>query len=277
MFWQPDIRCNIVSPWLTGILDVLRPLVDTGDMATLVNTFAIRRPRVALWWFGTLLLGSPQIEKEMILWLETTEGRFGRGLSAISWADITTSAWTGSPNSFRDGDTIKVYSNPDDLVSRVDVLRCRFNLLLQASDWNTSCCWRPFGHIRKSQVELDLWPSLEQGSSRKYSHWLWWAGNDDPDVQLGFRRDTGRSVEMYDDLEIAEPRNWPSYDVSVPKNPSVVAVGQMLALFMKDVRGSIAESNAALPGFEHQVAEVLEHFAQRLVIRSVLRKSSLML
>lgn len=48
VFWQPDIPCNLVSPWLGGILDVLRPLIDTGDITTLVKTLALRRPRVAL-------------------------------------------------------------------------------------------------------------------------------------------------------------------------------------------------------------------------------------
>ncbi|KAK3373434.1 hypothetical protein B0T24DRAFT_260700 [Lasiosphaeria ovina] len=66
MFWQPDIQCNLVSPWLGGILDVLRPLIDARDIAALVKTFAMRRPRVALWWLGMLLLGSPNILEEMV-------------------------------------------------------------------------------------------------------------------------------------------------------------------------------------------------------------------
>jgi hypothetical protein len=71
------------------------------------------------------------------------------------------------------------------------------------------------------------------------------------DVQRGFRRDTGRFVEIHDDLGVTEPRNWPSsYDGSVSTGPSVVAVGKMLAFFMRDVRGGIAECNAALPGYE---------------------------
>jgi len=63
----------------------LRPLILDGDMATLVNSFTVRRPRIALWWLGVLLLGSPAVLDEIILWLQTTEGQRGLGLSASSW------------------------------------------------------------------------------------------------------------------------------------------------------------------------------------------------
>ena len=170
----------------------MRPLIDVRDLVGLMNTFALRRPRVALRWLGIFLLGSPDVLEEMVLWLETTEGRYGRGLSALSWPDITSSAWTASPNSFWDEDTMGSYPNPTDLVPRVDVLRCRFNFLLQNEEWNRSFCWRPYGHIRKIDVELDVWPSFEGSSIYEYSHWIWWIKNDDPDVQAGFRRDTGK-------------------------------------------------------------------------------------
>lgn len=253
MFWQPDIQCNLVSPWLGGILEALRPLIDAGDVITLGKTFTLRRPRVALWWLGLFFLGSPNLLEEIVRWLETTEGRYGYGLAAWSWPDITLSAWTGSPNSFWDEDVTNSYPNLEDLVPRVDVLRCRFNLLLQNDHWNRSFCWRPSGHIRKTYVELDIWPCLEKGSTRKYLHWIWWDKDGNPDVQLGFRRDTGRFVDIYDDLEVVEPKGYQSHEkgkISVLKGPSVVAVGRMLSFFMMTVSGNMAECNAAMPGFE---------------------------
>ena len=250
MFWQPTIPCNLVGPWLGGTLDALRPLIADRNVSALTNAFALRRPRVAMWWLGVLLLGSPTVWDEMVIWLETAEGRFGgRGLAAISWPDIVFSAWTGSPNSFFDEDMTASYPNETDLVPRVDMLRCRFNLLLQNEEWNTSLCWRPFGCVRKREVEVDLWPSLERGSAREYSHWVWWV-NKEPNVQLGFRQDTRRFVDASDDLRVIEPQDSQACEVDAPKRPSIVAVGKMLNLFMHDVNGGVAECTAALPGFE---------------------------
>lgn len=255
MFWQPDIPCNLVSPWLAGVLYVLRPLIDARDAATVSKTFALRRPRVALWWTGLLLLGSPDIWQQMALWLETTEGRYGRGLAALSYPDITVSAWTGSSNSFWElehGVVAPAYLDSD-LVPRIDVLRCRFNHNLRDENSRFTTCWRPYGHIHKKDVELDIWPSLEQGFAREYSHWVWKSIGDREVQQLGFRRDTKRFVDIGEDLGLAdagETEDNDPGDVIVLKRPTIIAVGQMLSCFMRDVYGSIAEANAALPGFE---------------------------
>jgi hypothetical protein len=256
MFWQPDIPCNLVSPWLAGALCVLRPLIDARDVTSVSKTFALRRPRVALWWTGLLLLGSPEIWQEMTLWLETTEGRYGRGLAALSYPDITVSAWTGSPNSFWElehGVVAASYLDSVDLVPRIDVLRCRFNHNLRDDDSRLTTCWRPYGHIHKKDVELDIWPSLEQGFAREYSHWVWKNIGDREVQKLGFRRDTGRFVDIGEDLGLADAGekedNNPG-NVIVMKRPTIRAVGQMLSCFMSDVYGSISEGNAALPGFE---------------------------
>ncbi|KAB5572223.1 hypothetical protein GE09DRAFT_1170471 [Coniochaeta sp. 2T2.1] len=254
MFWQPDIPCNLVSPWLAGVLCVLRPLIDARDATTVSKTFALRRPRVALWWTGLLLLGSPDIWQQMTLWLETTEGRHGRGLAALSYPDITVAAWTGSPNSFWElegGVVTASYLQSADRIPRIDVLRCRFNHNLRDENSRFTTCWRPYSHIQKKDVELDIWPSLEQGFSREYAHWVW--KNIEDREQLGFRRDTKRFVDTDEDLGLADAGEDEDNELGhmiILKRPTVIAVGQMLSCFMRDVYGSIAVANAALPGFE---------------------------
>ena len=124
MFLQPDVVCNLVSPWLGGILHAIRPLIESRDVITLAKAFALCRPRVAPWWLGSLLLGNPVILEQMVFWLETTEGWRGRGLAAISWPDITGAAWTGASNSFwelKDAEPCTLYPNQADLVQRADV------------------------------------------------------------------------------------------------------------------------------------------------------------
>lgn len=49
IFWQPDIEANLVSPWVSSILRVLRPVLEARQLIQLSNVFAFRRPRVASW------------------------------------------------------------------------------------------------------------------------------------------------------------------------------------------------------------------------------------
>lgn len=230
MFWQPDIQCNLVSPWLSGTLDVLRPVIEAGETMTLAKPFAARRPRLALWWLGIIMLGHSQILEDLVLWLETTDGRSRYSLAAVRGPDITVAAWTGSPQSFWDEGIAGPYLDPTDFVPRADVLRCRLNLQLQSDHWNNSFLWRPFGYVRKADVELDIWPWLERGSTREYLRWIWWIEKDAKpviqDIQYGFRRDTGRYVDIRDNLEQAVVEGDQDCPCYIHKAPSVAAVGR---------------------------------------------------
>ncbi|AEO54496.1 hypothetical protein MYCTH_2123392 [Thermothelomyces thermophilus ATCC 42464] len=114
----------------------------------------------------------------------------------MSLPDSTVAAWTGSPQSFLDDESPSPYTHPDEPVSRSDVLRHRYNFRLQ-DDSSRALAWRPFGHVARELVEPDLWPWLERGHVREYVHWVWWVKTSKGlvrDVQLGFRKDTGRFV-----------------------------------------------------------------------------------
>lgn len=98
--WQPQVECNLASPLLTSILDVLRLVVDAGMSDVLPKVFAIRRPQVAPWWIGVLLLGDPGILGQITRYLETLEERYSFGWMARP--DPVVAAWTGVPQSFLD-------------------------------------------------------------------------------------------------------------------------------------------------------------------------------
>lgn len=90
IFWQPDVECNVVSPWLSSTLDVLRPCIDAGELDILAKAFALRNPRVAFWWLGMFLLGSPAISSLVVRYLETLQERWGDG--TMGWPDPTVSS-----------------------------------------------------------------------------------------------------------------------------------------------------------------------------------------
>lgn len=130
ILWQPDLDCNLVSPWLASMLDVLDPLIKAKDLDKLLKVFAVRRPRVALWWFAIFLLGDLSVLDWIRRYSTTLYEKYCFG--SLSPPDPMVSAWTGTKQSFLD------YSSPphlpeSDQISKQDILRMRFNLKLQDS------------------------------------------------------------------------------------------------------------------------------------------------
>lgn len=245
IFWQPEIECNLVSPWLSSTLSILKPIIDTGDLGLLARMFAIRRPRVALWWLGIFLLGSPTISAFILRYLDIIEERWGYG--SMSRPDTTASAWTGSAQSFLDEDTVDIYTNPKDMVPVADLLKHRYNFQLQ-DPYRLHLAWRPFGSIPKEKIELDLWPWLEKQYTRTYMHWVWWVkkgGVARRDIQRGFRHDTGRfSPDVVDYPEKAyadgDVGSDTEVDADIKLEPSLQSTIRMLGHCMEDMAGDVA-------------------------------------
>ena len=238
MFWQPDIETNLVSPWLSSISRVLKPVLESRNLGQLAKVFACRRPRIASWWLGIFLLGDFTILDRIACYLETLEERWDFG--SMSLPDSTVAAWTGSPQSFLDDESSSPYTHPNEPISRSDVLRHRYNFRLQ-DDSCRALSWRPFGHVARELVEPDLWPWLERGHVREYVHWVWWVKTSKglvQDVQLGFRKDTGRFVPgVPDHLGTLRGRGRISANEAIRLGPSRDATLRMLNFCMQDVRG----------------------------------------
>lgn len=246
IFWQPDVDCNLVSPWLSSTLSVLRPLLDSGNLDILVKAFALRRPRVALWWLGIFLLGSPTIPGLIVRYLETLEERWGYGTMASP--DTTVSSWTGSPQSFLDEGTSRAYIDLNDSVSNADLLRCRYNMCLQDTS-SALLSWRPFGVAPKTIIEPDLWPWLERRFIRTYKHWVWYINKEETDVQQGFRKDTGRFVEgVTDRLEVIHLDGIAERSTNANLEPSRNATLRMIHYCMEDMGGDRDRDISIIPG-----------------------------
>ncbi|KAH7186019.1 uncharacterized protein B0J16DRAFT_399881 [Fusarium flagelliforme] len=252
IFWQPDVDCNLVSPWLASILDTLEPVIKQKRFDVLVKVFLSRRPRVAIWWVALFLLGDLALLDWIGRYTVNLEEKYGFG--SLSPPDPMVSAWTGSRQSFLDLDRDSLYPAPDDLVSRADLLRCRFDLKLQDSSSNLS--WRPFGYIQKKHVELELWPQLETRYSRKYHSFTWYLHHKQPVSDKGFRVCTGRNVrDVPDNLELSTTSSIdsPVKDCQCIKvRPSKESTLRMMSFLVEDVAGSRDWVNADLPGKHEQ-------------------------
>lgn len=248
IFWQPDIESNLVSPWLSSTLSVIKPILESRDLRKLAKVFAFRRPRVASWWLGILLLGDSTILDRIARYLETLEERWGFG--SMAPPDPTVTAWTGSPQSFLDDDSTYIYIDQKEPVPRADLLRHRFNFRLQDEAYR-KLSWRPFGHVTKELIEPDLWPWLERGHSREYIHWVWWVRRGKHvvhDVQRGFRRDTGRfAAKVPDRLQTIPAAGHAEHDALIKLGPSKEATLLMISYCMEDVCGDRDIYISALP------------------------------
>ncbi|KND91545.1 hypothetical protein TOPH_03868 [Tolypocladium ophioglossoides CBS 100239] len=248
IFWQPEIECNLVSPWLSAIFSVIRPIIRSCNLALLAKTFAFRRPRVALWWLGIFLLGNPTPLNWIATYLETLEERFGFG--SMAPPDVSAAAWVGSPQSFLDDDMLREYTNRTDLVPRADILRIRHDLRLRDSA-SLPLSWRPFGSFSKSSVELELWPLLECGIPRRYLHWEWWVKADQGlvrDTQLGFQKDTGRfTKDVPDRLEMVRASDHGVVD-DIKLIPSKNSTLRMMSYCLMDASGDRGADISAVVG-----------------------------
>jgi len=254
IFWHPDIECNLVSPWVASILSAIKPALEIGDLLNLAKIFAVRRPRVALWWMGICLLGDRVIIDRITRYLRTLAER--EAFTSSSSPDTAVAAWVGSPHSFLDTNTSCTYPSEKDQVPRDDLLRRRHLFMIQQATVDLMS-WKAFGQISKEDTEVGIWPWLECSYYRDYVHWVWWVRDSDghrvQDIQRGFLRDTGRHAEgISDNVDLLFPADQEdeSPEVKIEVQPSHISTLTMLMYCGCDMHYNSRLSVLAMPGVE---------------------------
>ncbi|EGX93266.1 hypothetical protein CCM_04639 [Cordyceps militaris CM01] len=229
------------------MLDILHPLIKAKDLDKLLKVFALRRPRVALWWLAIFLLGDMSVLDWIRRYATTLNEKYGFG--SQSPPDPIVFPWTGAIQSFLDFAS-RPHLSEAEQISNEDILRMRFNLKLQDSA-SVPVAWRPFGCRDKRQVEIELWPYLETGLIRRYLCFTWYSPKTGHRVhEEGFRRDTGRQIIWTtDDLK------WVSTDStdddclhSIKRAPSKDSTLRMMSMLVEDAMGGRHWSNSGFPG-----------------------------
>lgn len=156
IFYEPNIECNAVTPWLQGTLAAIKHVA--GDNSYLVGRLCMERsPRVAFLWLGCIILN---IQNELL-----REVYFGQ-----IPIDLPSASWSRTIQSFiqqRVSDPLVT----DGLILRAD--ECRL-LFLSQSERHTRlplCQWTPFGKTTVSDVDLEV--RLHQQCQ---DHWLQYEG-----------------------------------------------------------------------------------------------------
>lgn len=245
IFWQPDVECNLVSPWLAGVLDALGPNITESKLEILLKAFAARRPRVAFWWLALFLLGDLSILDWIRRYVRTMRETYGSG--SLSLPDPMVTAWTGTMQSFLDFEKTACFKELSDSIPRADLLRCRYDCKLQDAVYQP-VSWRPHGHLAKRDVEPELWPRLETDYVRLYDSFTWYREKV-PCQARGFRADTGRNVENVPDalkLRISGEKCLLDCRHQMMLAASKRSTLAMLSLLVADARGSRYWANTAM-------------------------------
>lgn len=112
IYYEPNVTCNAISPWLQGAFAVLDSL---GDRRVLAHILMDRVPHLAFLWLGGMVMG---LEKDVL-----QDGRFG-----MIPIDLHSAMWSGTMQSFLQ-EPISEHSTKGSSISRSD--ECRLLYLTQ--------------------------------------------------------------------------------------------------------------------------------------------------
>lgn len=260
MFWHPQIECNLVSPWLSSILGVLKPHLDARNVDVLGRVFSLQREQVAPWWLGLFLLGDnatllDRVSKYLVS-LEEQDG-----FESTSAPNLTAAVWTGARQSFLDQESVDVAGQGDDGggMSRMDLLYIRHSYRLR-DPCGPVVTWRPFGSVSGNSIEPELRTWIGSTYMRKYDHWVWVRRSGGGSIQRGYRVDKGRrrdsntntnnkihdatTLKLGEALLDESPASW------IGLAPSKRATMRMLTWCMTDIEGELHRDKADVSEFE---------------------------
>ncbi|KAF2014174.1 hypothetical protein BU24DRAFT_441792 [Aaosphaeria arxii CBS 175.79] len=158
VFYEPNIECNAVTPWLQGSLAAIKQVA--GNNSYVIGRLCMERsPKVAFLWLGCIIL---DLQDKLL-----QDVHYGQIL-----VDLHSAAWSGVVQSFIQ----ERVSNPlvtNGTISRAD--ECRL-LFLSQSDRHVRlpvCKWKPFGRTELDNVDIEV-----RAHQQCDDHWLQYEGID---------------------------------------------------------------------------------------------------
>ena len=159
-FYEPNIECNAVTPWLKGALGAIDTLAQDSPLV-LGRMLMDRQPKVAPLWLGATVLG---LQKRLLQ-------DVGFGLIPI---DLHSTAWSGTMQSFIQQPVSDPLVTDDGHVSRADQCRLLYLSRIGSHDRVPICQWRPFGGTPLEHCDLEVRIHVEcKGHGLRYQGFTW--------------------------------------------------------------------------------------------------------
>lgn len=159
-FFDPEVSCNLVSPWLEPIFEVLDPLVARADYETLAIIMGKRQPKLAALWLGAIISGMHM----------TIFQHVRLGLLAI---EPHASAWTATTHTFIGLRPRSPCVNKSVEISRSD--ECRLLYLAEREEHSRLPIspWKPFGTTLLRDTDIDV--RRHATCARHYLRYVSWS------------------------------------------------------------------------------------------------------
>ncbi|KAJ5215018.1 hypothetical protein N7468_010697 [Penicillium chermesinum] len=155
-FFNPDVKCNLVSAWLNPAFAVVNS-VSSKD-SSVVALLANRQPQLGILWFGATLVG---LAKSVLRDIRI-------GLMAL---DLPASAWTETTQTFL---TSEVGESHGELICRDDECRLLFITSSEGHDRPPVWTWKPFGFTQLCDTELSVRQHAQCATHCvEYESWEW--------------------------------------------------------------------------------------------------------
>lgn len=193
-FFEPDVECNLVTPWLNPAFDIINPLIDKQEYVTIVKILASRRPQLASLWLGAVIIcvaNSTLVEIRM--------GLMAIEYHAAAWTDTVQSFITLKPTT-----TGRKDAGKQDAIKREDECRLLFITGGDRFARGPFGVWKPFGETRMEDADLEVQLHSHCGEEHaiKYDYWHWGHIVDGKEVN-----DTGFATVLSKDIaNITEAR-----------------------------------------------------------------------
>lgn len=173
-FFDPAVSCNLVSPWMQPVFEIIDPIIAREEFTSLAMIMSKRQPSLAALWLGAIIFG---IEKTILQSVRI-------GLLAV---ELHAAAWTGTIHSFINlrPHTSRVTKNKE--ISRSDECRLLYLTGSKSHQRAPVCPWQPFGTTPLGFTDIEV----QQHATCKrhclqYVSWRWDTDNGLSSEDRGF-------------------------------------------------------------------------------------------
>ena len=176
-FFDPTVTCNLVSPWMQPVFDIVDPIIAREEFTSLAIIMSRRQPALATLWLGAIILGME----------ETILRPVRNGLFAV---ELHAAAWTGTVHSF-----INLSPNTPCITRNNEIHRsdeCRLLYLTGSESYQRApvCPWQPFGTTPLGSADIEVQQHATcKGHCLQYVGWRWDTASGLSCEDQGFSKD----------------------------------------------------------------------------------------
>jgi hypothetical protein len=178
-FFDPAVSCNLVSPWMQPVFDIIDPIIAREEFTSLAMIMSKRQPSLAALWLGAIILG---MEKIILQPLRI-------GLLAV---ELHAAAWTGTIHSFINLRPNTPYVTGNKEISRADESRLLYLTGSEGHQRAPVCPWQPFGTTPLGLTDIEVQQHTAcKGHCLQYISWCWDTENGLSSEDRGFDENAG--------------------------------------------------------------------------------------